>query len=170
MMKTRALIWPGYAAAALLIAMPLLDTLLSVWPLRPGEVSWRFGAVGLFSRALMTPLLGLLLMFAISLLFDHRRVTRTIAVAAGASILVIGGAMLLFVLDALQMRAQVRPEAMRAFDVATIVAFAKYGFAIITALGFAIPGWKASRPLDRGAPEPGKLVVGRSAGAPAGVR
>jgi predicted metal-binding membrane protein len=125
-------------------------------------VSWRFGAVGIFSRALMTPLFGFFTLFALSLAFEHRRVTRTLAVISGVLVVCIAGGMLFFVLDAIQMRVQVRPEAVRTFDVATIAALAKYGAAIIVGLGFAIPGWKASRRREGVVRRNSGGLVGRS--------
>jgi hypothetical protein len=158
--RLKALVWPGYIVAALLIILPLTDTLLSVWPIRLGDVSWRFGATGLFSRALMTPLLGLLLILAVALMSGHRRVTRGVAIVGGLAVITIIGTSVMFLLDAIQMRTQVRPEAKTAFDVASIVALAKYGLAMLTALAFAIPAWKASRKPDgKLAPSAGSTLV-----------
>lgn len=151
--RLKALVWPGYIVAALLIVLPLADTLLSVWPIRVGDVSWRFGAAGLFSRALMTPMLGLLLVLAIALMSGHRRVTRGVAVVGGLTVLTILGTSIMFLLDAVQMRTQVRAEAKTTFDVASLVAIAKYGLAMLASLAFAIPAWKASRKTD------GKVVA-----------
>lgn len=141
----RYLAVPAYLVASLLALFPLVDTALSILPLRVGEVSWRFGATGLVSRALMTPLLGVLLAFAVALLLEHRRVLRTISVLMGVAAAALVGAFLLFVLDFLQMRGQVNPQARVAFDVASLVALGKYALGLIVALAFAVAGWKASR-------------------------
>jgi hypothetical protein len=161
---------PAYFVASLLILFPLLDTVLSIWPLQMGEVSWRFGAVGLFSRAVMTPLLGLLLAFAVAVLLEHRLMTRAIAVVGGLTALAIAGVSILFVLDALQMRAQVRPEAKTAFDVASAVALGKYGLGFLLLGVFAVSGWKASGKMPKRAESKKKVkvaapVVGEAVGA-----
>ena len=145
MPRNKHLSVPAYLVAALLILIPLLDTALSVFPPRMSDVSWRFGATGLFSRALMTPLLGLLIAFAVALLVDQRRVLRVIAVVSGISAAMLVGTVILFTLDALQMRSQVRIEAKSAFDVASAVALAKYGLCILVLAAFTVAGWKSAR-------------------------
>ncbi len=145
MNRSHALAWPSYVVAALLVLFPLVDSLLTVFPLRPGDVNWRFGAAGLFSRALMTPLLGLLLVFAVALLLDQRRILRVVAVVSGLLSLVLLGTLALFALDTLQMRAQVRPEIVPSFDVAALTAMAKYGAVIVALLMLAVPGWRNSQ-------------------------
>lgn len=145
MQSIRRIAVPAYLIAALLILFPLLDTALSVLPPRLGEVSWRFGAAGLFSRALMTPLLGFLLAYAVALLLEQRRVLRAFSVLNAVLAVVLLGATTLFILDAVQMRAQVNPQAKTAFDVATLVALAKYGLGMVVTVAFAVTGWKGSR-------------------------
>jgi hypothetical protein len=145
MTNSKHLTIPAYAIACLLILFPLLDTALSVFPPRFGEVAWRFGATGLFSRALMTPLLGLLLAFAVALIRDQRKMQRAVAVVSAVVAVVIIGAVGLFVLDAVQMRSQVRPQAKTAFDIASLVALGKFVLGLMILVAFTISGWKASR-------------------------
>lgn len=145
MARFRHLALPGYGIATMLILIPLADTVVGTLPLRAGDVAWRFGAAGLFSRAIMTPLLGLFLCAAIAAALDHRRVIRVVAVMSGVTALLLMGVVGLFMLDALQMRSQVRPDAKPAFDTATALALAKYGAGILLLTVFAIRAWKASR-------------------------
>ena len=144
MLSLRPLAVPTYLVAGILVLFPMVDTGLGLLPAAPGEVSWRFGATGLFSRALMTPLLGLLLACGVALLLNQPRTLRALAVVNGAVTVVIVAAVALFLLDALQMRGQVRPDALVSFDVATAVALAKYAIAGAVTSAFAITGWKAS--------------------------
>jgi hypothetical protein len=143
--RLRPVIWPGYSVGALLVLTPVLDNAISVWPLRLGEVAWRFGAVGLFSRTLVSPLLGLLLLLAVSLLAEHRVFTRIIAiislVAAAKTVIVLG----LFALDAVEMRAQIDAGALRAFDLATVSAAFRYVLFLVVTLVFAASAWEASK-------------------------
>jgi hypothetical protein len=127
MKPNRAVIAGAYAVALLLVLVPLSEMTLRVWPLRMAEPSWRFGAVGLFSNALMTPLLGLTFAGMLAYIYGHRVTIRTLAVLLGVSGLVITGAIGMFILDALQMRASVVPEAKLAFDVASAQALMKLG-------------------------------------------
>lgn len=163
----RALASPCYLMALLLVLFPLTDALSTVWPLRPGEFQWRFGAVGLFSQALMTPLLGLVLALVTAFVLEHRAVLRTLSVLAA-----LGGVLLLvvlagFALDAAQMRGQVRPELKSNFDVASIAAAMKLLLAAILALVVTWVGWKRSRRSRRARahPQPGTPLVAGTARA-----
>jgi hypothetical protein len=145
MTQTRFLGAPAYFMGLVLVLFPLAESVLVVLPVRAGEVSWRFGATGLLSRALITPLLGILLVLAAALLLDHRRVLRVIAIISAVGALVLAGLIALFVLDALQMRAQVPPEAKTSFDLATISSAVKQVVTVALLAVFARAGWKASR-------------------------
>jgi hypothetical protein len=163
MKPNRAVIAAAYAVALLLVLVPLSEMTLRVWPLRMGEPSWRFGAVGLFSNALMTPLLGLTFAGMLAFIYGHRRTIRTLSVVLGVAglLLTIAGGM--FILDALQMRASVVPEAKLAFDVASAQALAKIG--IFATIGFvmAIGGWRSTTyPASKAsskAPKAGEGIV-----------
>ena len=145
MKLNRSMVFVLYAMTALMMVMPLGETLLSVSPLRLGEPAWRFGAAGLFSRALMTPMLGLVLFAVLGFLLHHRRAVQIAAVLALLGAAVLAVAEVLFILDALQMRARVREEARLAFDLASLLAFFKIGLscAITTVLG--VGAWKTAR-------------------------
>jgi hypothetical protein len=147
-MQMRRLAVPGYLVAFLIFLFPLLDTALSVWPPQTSQLAWRFGAAGLFSRALMTPLLAVLIAYGIALVLEHRTVLRVLAIVNGLAVVLIVLVMGLFVLDALEMRVQVRPDTKRAFDAASTVALVKYGTGMLAALAFAVHGWKASKRTD----------------------
>lgn len=162
MRRFRFLQWPAYPVAALLVVFPITDALLSVSPFKPGVVSWRFGAMGQLSRALMTPLLGLLLLAVISLALERWRTLRAIAVVSALSVPVLLGVMLLFMLDALELRATVAEAVRTGFDVATAIALTKYGLAVIVATALAVGGWKAGRPSRDSAAPPTAVLVGQA--------
>lgn len=147
--RYRPLGWAAYGVAFLLVFVPLADSLLGVWPPRLGEVTWRFGAVGLVSRAIMTPLLGLLLALMTTVLMEHRRTARVVSVVSFAGAALVLAAVVIFALDALQTRAQIRADALTAFDTATIVAIIKYLLTSLVAVALGIGGWKASRRIPR---------------------
>lgn len=166
-MPKQYLAWPSYVVGALLVLVPLSDAVLSIWPFRPGEVSWRFGAFGVTNGALMTPLVGLLTVFAAALLLGHHRVLRTLSVLCGVGAVVLLLVSGLFVLDAVQMRAQVGPDARRAFDVASARVLAR-ALLISGALAtFLIAGWRAARKRTRSV---GHDVEGTEAAPPILVR
>lgn len=170
MRQLRALAPAAYVVALLLVTIPFSEVVVSALPARPGDASWRFGAVGMLSRALMTPLLGMLLAAALAVVLGHLRTLRTLTLLA-----VIGAAALLlllplFGLDALEVRARVQPAARLAFGLAAAQAVGKIVLAAVGLLLLARGGRRASRAAAeagasrRDAEGPGLL---RRPGAPA---
>ncbi|HET8625487.1 MAG TPA: hypothetical protein VFM14_18145 [Gemmatimonadales bacterium] len=134
--------------ALLLIASPLADLTAALLPLRFAEVSWRFGAYGLLTNALVTPILGLAI---ILVLYGFRGQRRPIAVAAGVAALValvlIGG-FALFVLDYLQLRQAVGRLARGPYDSAAFKAMIVATLEAIVLLSLAVTGFRASGIAD----------------------
>lgn len=148
MKLNRGLVFVLYAMA-LLLMLPIIEALVSVLPARPGETAWRFGAFGMLTRVMMTPLLGLVVLAVVAFLLRHAvtlRVVSVLALISGLGLLVALG---LFGLDAIEMRAQVRPEAMSSFDMATVIAVVKTLAAAVIGLVLGVAGWKAARSSQR---------------------
>jgi hypothetical protein len=104
-----------YLIGAMLVTIPLTDALAAVLPARPGAAEWRFGATGLLSGALMTPLLGCFAVLAAATLLEHVRVLRIgawVLIGVPALLFVAAGVLLL---DAVQLRAQVEATMRPAF-------------------------------------------------------
>jgi hypothetical protein len=146
----------AYLVAITLVMYPILDTVLAVWPLRPGETTWRFGATGLLSRTLMTMSLGLLLTMVIALVAGHRMALRAAAVVsavAAVTLLILSG---LFMLDAIQTRVNVNEQAVTAFYVASAVALIKTVLGAALAAGLAVGGWRSQLARGQAAPAAGR--------------
>jgi hypothetical protein len=139
----------AYLLAAILILFTVMDLVQSVWPIRVGDVQWRVLSVGLLSRMLITPLLGLVIAYAAALLLEHRRVLRTLAVleALLALILVVG--MGFYALDALELRARIT-EGNRNYDLGIAFSFVKYalGFAALAVL--TVSQWRTASGMRKG--------------------
>ena len=150
MRATDRLVPPAYGLAAVLVLVPILDVLLQVWPLDPGEASWRFGAIGILSRSLLTPLLGLLLAMATAAAAGHRHALRLTGALSGllaVGLVAVGG---LFALDGLELRAVVAPGEPRArFDRTGFQASVKLGLFILLSLAYAIFAWLGVRDEKR---------------------
>jgi hypothetical protein len=101
---------PLYFIAFLLILIPIVDFAPNVWPPRPGEVGWRYGTVGLFANYLMTPVLGFALAMLIAVWAKHATLLRVSGWVVIVAAICLLGATLLFVLDAVQVRASVEAE------------------------------------------------------------
>lgn len=132
----------------LLIASPLADLLAALLPMRPGEVSWRFGAYGLLTNALVTPILGLAIIEVVSGLRHQRRATAAIAVVCGLLALLLVGGFALFVLDYVQLRQAVGIAARGPYDSAAIKAMIVAGLEAAVLLWLAIAGFRASGVAD----------------------
>jgi hypothetical protein len=113
--------------------------LVQVWPIRVGQVTWRFGAAGLLAGAIPGTVLGLSWSMGVAALLEHRR----FMVVLGVLNLLLGlgllGVCALFALDFTQVRATVAPELRRSLDITVIRAMAILVAAIPATLilGFA---------------------------------
>lgn len=111
MKPSRALTLAAYLLAAMLVLIPFMDLLVAILPFRPASVTWRYASAGSFSRALLTPLLGLLLATVAGTFLEHRRALRTTAAVAAALTLLVLIVAARFLLDASTMSAGAPAEA-----------------------------------------------------------
>lgn len=140
----------GYLLSALLVIMPLVDGIMQLLPLRPGDERWRFGAVGSLSNLLLVPLLGLLLAVGVATLTDARRVKRVVGTICAILAIGLGIVSVLFILDYFQVRTGVTPKFQRSIGIATTSALIKNVVSIIilfllSRAGFAGPKVTANR-------------------------
>ena len=158
----RAVAGPLFLVGALLVVLPALDLLLNVWPLQPGDFRWRFGVVGLLANFLLTPLLGVALLSGTAALAAAPTARRVVGAVNVAGAVLLALALGLFLLDLVQLRPTLRPEALPSFDVANARAMLKL------ALGAAALLWLGAAGLRR-APEPARATPRAAAPVRAGV-
>lgn len=170
MQPNLALRLAAYLIASLLIALPLSELLLSVWPLLYGAPSWRFGAAGHAAEAVLTPLLGLVLLLGLALAEGHRRTLRALSVLSGVVSLVLVASMGLLVLDILELRVRVRFDARPSFDIAALKVLLRLSLTELALLLMSFGGWRASRApaterprKARASTAPKPLLVGTAA-------
>ncbi len=94
---------------------------------------------------LVTPLLGLLLACGVALALEQMRVLRALAVFNAVVAVMLLVVITLFMLDAVQLRAQAAVAARDGLDAASVIALTKYGLAFIVEAALAVGGWQASR-------------------------
>ena len=141
-----------YIIGALFIVVPVFDLLLNLWPMSPGNLGWRYGAVGLFANFLHTPLLGALIVTLFAAVVRDRRLLLAFAIAWGVTAAALGIALAVFSLDALQMRSTVLPESLLIYHTSVARAVGKH---LTGAIAFGLLGraaWRAGRALAPGAP------------------
>lgn len=140
---------PAWVMVAILVVFPILDLVQGVWPVRMGDVSWRVASVGLFSRAMLTPILGLVVAYAAALLLEQRRVVRTMAVLNGLMTVVLLAVLGFYALDAVELRARLASEN-RNYDLGIGFSFLKYGFGLAMLLVLTVSEWRTAGTMRRG--------------------
>jgi hypothetical protein len=136
---------PFYFVCLLLILIPLVDLATNVWPLRFGDMGWRYGTVGLLSGFLVSPLMGLVLAVSAAAYMGHTRMLKTLGVLSALGVLILLGATGLFTLDALQIRAQVPPEGQSSYRVGAARAWVKNTLVAAGMLWLAIGSFRVAR-------------------------
>ena len=101
-----------YLFAATLVFWPLADLTLSIYPLQPADLQWRYGAIGLLSSYLHTPMIGGVLAGATAWYTGHAGVLRTLSFTYVLAALALLAAMAVFGLD-LPDVVTIRPPEMR---------------------------------------------------------
>lgn len=156
---------PVYFLGFLFLALPLMDYVMTVWPLQVGRVNWRYAAFGLAGGFLLTPLLGLVILLVAGLVFRHRRalqITGVVSAIAGVGLALVSMA---FVLDSLQMRSGVESAQKGVFDAGVIKALVKNVTGAVSAGWVALASFRGASgvPAAKKAGASSPLVVGARA-------
>jgi hypothetical protein len=136
---------PAYLILVLTALLPLIDLIIAVWPMNPGALPWRYGAVGLGAGAVGVPTLILLLIFVLALLTEDRRVVLTVAIISAVSAVLFLVFSVSLSLDALQMRRNVQPQAVQRFDLASALATLKLLLYTAAMIVLSLAAFRASR-------------------------
>lgn len=151
MKPNRALVLAGYLIAAMLVLIPLSEVLMAGLPLRPASVTWRFTAGQTFSRALMTPLLGLLLALGIALAFRHKRGVLVLGAASAAFGLLALTVAARFSFDAAAMLGGAPPGAKTPLMRTIVPVLVKLFVSILVAGLLSLGAWWAREATDKAA-------------------
>ncbi len=142
--RGRSIVWVLYAVALALLVSPLVDLIGAVWPARMSEVSWRFGAFGLTTSALVSPILGFAFLKIGGVLLEHRGVVRTVAIIDLLLLVLLLVGLAFFALDFLQLRATLAASSLGQYDMAGFKA-AVNGLIELIVLGWmGVAGLRAS--------------------------
>lgn len=160
--QQRQLAIPSYIVAASFVVLPIFDEVMRLLPTaNMHDPRWRFGGIGLLSNMLVLPIAGLMIAFAVAAVFEHGVFQRVLATFSLLAALVIVVLMLMFALDAVQVRSMMKPEAFASWSVATVTAIGKFLIAAVALAGFAIAGFRAPQaPKPVQGLGPSALVVG----------
>ena len=136
-----------YAIAFAFILTPVVDVITNVWPMQPGDIQWRFAFFGVSANYLISPLFGLGLLGLAAAYGFHKPmllVTTVLATVAAVSLL---ACCLLYGLDILQLRGEVRPEAEFAFRVGAAKSLFKMVITAVALVFIAVGCFKARKDL-----------------------
>lgn len=140
-----------YPVAFLLMSVPLADLALRTFPPQFGTLQWRFASVGLLLGNYGTILLGLALSGLIAAFAGHRTMLRTVAFGAFVLAALTLGVLVLFTLDAIQIRQLAAPAFKRQILTSSVGALFTGAFGAVALLVMGRGALQASRPTSRGA-------------------
>ena len=160
-----------YPAAFLLVLVPLADITLRSFGTEAGSLQWRFGTVGLLFGNLGTVVLGLTLAGFLAAVAGQRGLLRGIGMVAILLAIILAALLVLFGLDAIQIRRLVAIQMRRGILISSVGA----AFAAVMAMIALLVGGRgallASR-AERGVserrtkPAPSPLVAQAAAPRP----
>lgn len=151
-----------YAAGAAIAIDQYADLVATVWPLKPGELQWRFGFLGLFLGRMAPLLMADLLIIMGAIGMGHRLFLRLWGVLHIVLTVVLLGILGLFVLDALQVRTLVPPDGTRRLLFASGRAFGAGLMLAVVSVVIAVAGLRTGKPerTVRGGTAADALIVG----------
>jgi len=135
--------------AALLFVLTFGELAVAIWPYKIHDLSWRLGVAGGFTSGAGTALIAIVFTLAIALVAGDRRVLWLVSLICGlaAAIFLIGCGF--FVLDALQMKGQVRPELMSRYNLSFAWGLVKVLLDIAVFAAVAVSAFRSARLLGR---------------------
>jgi hypothetical protein len=166
---------PAYFVLIFVTLMPLVEVLANLWPYKLTTPMWRFGAVGAVTGVLTPMMIGFVLLVAVALLAEDRVFLWLFAIVGAVVAIIVAGSLIVFLLDALQTRSQVRDDGVHRFDFATVLAAARVAFVSAGSAMLAFAAYaglnRKTRTAGQGAPATGGLLgmrntSGASQGSP----
>lgn len=133
-----------YFLLFLLFLWPATDYLTTVWAPRLGEVEWRYGAIGLLTAHLLTPVLAMGLAMVVAFALRHRTTLKALSVLSLVGALILIVAMAFFALDVMQLRNVRPPESLPSFQAGALIAELKHFTAFIALTLLGLGGWSTA--------------------------
>ena len=158
----------AYIGATLLIVIPFLQAGQQLWPLQLSDIRWRFGAANALSSVLLLPFLGLSIMTLIARSSESKNVSRIVGALAALSVIFLLGSLVLFALDALQLKSIVTSQMMKPFEttslrvvLVTLIFTVSFSMLMITAFKSARGTTPMAKKGGKQAEEGRGLIVGQ---------
>jgi hypothetical protein len=134
----------------------------TAWPPRVGDLSWRYGFMGLAAGYLQTPLLGVVLATVVAYTQSHAAVLRVIGILCLLKAVALLPILALWPMDVLQMRDLRAPEVQQGVAIGGAIQEIKYLGAclVLGVLGFGAV--RTSTDLARANRREAPGIVGRA--------
>lgn len=148
-----------YLCAFMLFFLPYFNAFAQMWPLRLGDVRWRFTAAGAMSGILIMPFLGMSFGAAIARSVGHKGISRLIGAVSVLTVLALVAGLGLFFLDALQLKSIVKDAEMANFLKAVATAALSITISIFAFSFLSFVALRGRKGAVRAAPKAGKKAV-----------
>lgn len=136
---------PAYAVALVFLISPAADVVANAWPIEPGNIQWRFGAAGIASNYLLSVVMGLAIGVAAAVASGGRvmlRVFTVLSLLVGVTSALVA---LAFPFDVLQLRGNVREDALGMFAIGSMKAELKILVTAVALILLGVAGFKTAR-------------------------
>lgn len=138
-----------YPIAAALIILPIIDSLLGIFPLKPHALEWRIANIGFLSGALTIPLIGFVMASVAAHLLGHGKTQRAFAVLYFLLGFILLLTLILFAFDFMQYRPHVQKELLRTYDAVGVKAVIAQTILSVVFLVFGVTILRHSRAAAR---------------------
>lgn len=136
--------------------IPLVEIAVAASPYRLHDPSWRVGLIGAAANASTSILVALLLVYLVGVFAGDRLTIWLIAIVSAVMVVLCVGASGAFTLDALQIRAQVRPDLEGRYGLTSGWALAKILLAALGGAVLSVNAFRNGRSLQRALERRGK--------------
>jgi hypothetical protein len=139
----------AYLFLALLFIWPAVDLIATGWPLKPGNLEWRYGFLGLLTAYLHTPMLAMILAMAAAFFLRHRLTLRLLGLFCLLCALGLFVVVVLFPLDVIQLRSATPSENLSFFQTGALLSEGKHLTALVTLSLLGLGAWRTAGAMPK---------------------
>ena len=147
--SARRLRLPGYLIMATLIVLQIVDVDVRSWPFRVHSPTWRLGFISASAGAAGTPLIGLVIVFAIAVATDDEAAAHVVALVSALAAALCVMAAGVSSLDVLQLRNEIQSGLAGPYEIGSMWVPARV---LVTAILFVVltmSAWRAAKAAAR---------------------
>lgn len=145
-------------AGLLALLVTGIDWVSAIWPFNPGEMTWRYGAIGITAGFTVTAVIGIVLLAMGQLAAGRPGTLRVLGYAAMLIAVILGLGLATFILDGVQISGSTAPERRFATGVGVVIAALKLAGATLVFGGVGRGLIGTARPSQPSMKRPGPIV------------